>query len=350
MDAFKPHLSGLAAYPYRKVEAAIKLDQNESPWDLPTDLKDRALQRMREVPWNRYPDMHAEGVRALVARFLEWPAEGVVVAPGSNFLVLALALGARRILDTVPSFAFYEGAARVTGIPYRAVPLGSDFSLPTADLIREMDQGEPGLVYVATPHAPTGAVFPVPDVRRIAEKARERGWLLAVDEAYCQFSGTDLRPLARENPNVVILRTFSKAFGLGGVRAGFLLAVPDVAAKVQALLPPFDIPVHTAAVLETVLESPARAEEVAGRLRSERDRVIARLAHHPTWHPYPSQANFFLVRTPDAEAAWRSLLDLGILVRRQDHLPGLKGCLRVSIGTPAENDAFLDAAFRVPTR
>ena len=345
MDAFKPHLAGLGAYPYRKVEAAIKLDQNESPWDLAEDLKNRALERMRDAPWNRYPDMHAEGVRALVARFLDWPAEGVVVAPGSNFLLLALAQSARRVLDTSPSFAFYEGAARVTGTPYRSVPLGPDFALPVDGLIREMEQGEPGVVFVATPHAPTGAVFPVPDVARVAETARERGWILAVDEAYCQFSGTDLRPLARENSNVVILRTFSKAFGLGGVRAGFLLAVPDVAVKLQAMLPPFDVPVHTAAVLETVLEFPGRAAEVGARLAAERDRVIASLGSHPTWRPFPSRANFFLVRTPDAETAWRSLLARGILVRRQDHLPGLAGCLRVSVGTPEENDAFLTAAF-----
>jgi histidinol-phosphate aminotransferase len=345
MDAFKPHLSGLAAYPYRKVEAAIKLDQNESPWDLPEDLKNRALERMRGAPWNRYPDMHAEGVRALLARFLDWPAEGIVVAPGSNFLVLALATAARRVLDTSPSFAFYEGAARVTGTPYQAVPLGPDFALPVDGLVREMDQGEAGVVFVASPHAPTGAVFPVPDVARIAEKATERGWILAIDEAYCQFAGTDLRPLARAHPNAIVLRTFSKAFGLGGVRAGFLLAVPDVAAKLQATLPPFDLPVHTAAVIETVLESPGRAQEVAARIANERDRVIAGLARHPTWRPQPSRANFFLVRTPDAESAWRSLLARGILVRRQDHLPGLRGCLRVSVGTPAENDAFLRAAF-----
>ncbi len=345
MDAFKPHLSGLGAYPYRKVEAAIKLDQNESPWDLPEDLKNRALERMRHAPWNRYPDMHAEGVRALLARFLDWPAEGIVVAPGSNFLLLALAQAARRVLDTSPSFAFYEGAARVTGTPYRSVPLGPDFELPVDGLIREMDEGEAGVVFVATPHAPTGAVFPVPDVARVAKKAGERGWILAIDEAYCQFSGTDLRPLARENPHVVILRTFSKAFGLGGVRAGFLLAVPDVAVKLQAMLPPFDVPVHTAAVIETVLEFPARAAEVGARLAAERDRVLAGLSRHPTWRPCASRANFFLVRTPDAEAAWRSLLARGILVRRQDHLPGLAGCLRVSVGTPDENDAFLKAAF-----
>lgn len=345
MEAFKPHLSGLAAYPYKKVEAVIKLDQNESPWDLPEDLKNRALERMRLEPWNRYPDMHAEGVRGLIARALGWPEAGVVVAPGSNFLVLALALAARRVLDTAPSFAFYEGAARLTGTPYRAVPLAADFGLPLDELLREMDTGEAGVVFVAVPHAPTGAVFAVPDVRRVADKAREKGWIVAIDEAYCQFSGTDHRALAAENPNVVLLRTFSKAFGLGGVRAGFLLAVPEVAAKLQAMLPPFDVPVHTAAVLATVLESADRATEVGARIAGERDRVMGELARHPTWKVHPSRANFFLVRTPDAETAWRSLLERGILVRRQDHLPGLKGCLRVSVGTPAENDAFLKAAF-----
>jgi histidinol-phosphate aminotransferase len=347
MEAFKPHLSGLAAYPYRKVEAAIKLDQNESPWDLPEDLKKRALERMSRVPWNRYPDMHAEGTRASVARWLDWPEDGVVVAPGSNFLVLALAQAARRILDTSPSFAFYEGAARLTGTPYRAIPLNRGFELPLEALLADMEEGDAGVLFVANPHAPTGAVFPAPDIARLAGKAREKGWLLAIDEAYCQFSGTDARPLAQENGNVVILRTFSKAFGLGGVRAGFLLSVPDVAAKLQAMLPPFDVPVHTAAILEAVLESPDRAVDVGRRLAAERDRVLARLLQHPTWRPYPSQANFFLVRTPDAEVAWRSLLARGVLVRRQDHLPGLAGCLRVSVGTPEENDAFLRAAFEV---
>src|SRR5512147_2872813 len=112
MDAFKPHLASLAPYPYKRVEARVKLDQNESPEDLPAPIKERALERLRSVAWNRYPDMHAEEVRAAVARFAGWPVEGVAVAPGSNFLVLALAQAARRVADTAPSFAYYEGAAR----------------------------------------------------------------------------------------------------------------------------------------------------------------------------------------------------------------------------------------------
>jgi len=346
MDAFKPHLAKLAAYPYRKVEAPIKLDQNESPWDLPPDLKERALARIRDAEWNRYPDMHAEGVRAAVAAFQEWPQEGVVVAPGSNFLILALALAANRVLDTSPSFAFYLGAAELSGTPYRAVPLRPGFALPVEELLEAMSAaaGPPGVLFLATPHAPTGVLFAEADVRRLAERARALGWLLALDEAYGQFSGTDHRALAREIPGVVLLRTFSKAFGLGGIRAGYLLAAPEVGRRLQAMLPPFDVPVHTAAVLRTVLEEPQRAAETARRLAAERDRVVAALGRHPTWKVHPSHANFFLVWTPDAALAWQGLLERGLLVRRQDHLPGLEGCLRVSVGTPAENDAFLAAA------
>jgi histidinol-phosphate aminotransferase len=346
MKPFKPHLSRLAAYPYRKVEAPIKLDQNESPYDLPAELKERALSRLRQLPWNRYPDLHAEGLRSRVAAAQGWPEQGVVLAPGSNFLVLALSQAAQQVLDTSPSFAYYEGSARLSGVPYRALRLGEGFALPLAGLLEAM--AEPaGVLFLANPHAPTGRLFPEAEVRRLSERAAERGWLLVVDEAYHSFCGSDHRPLARENASVALLRTFSKAWSLGGIRAGYLLAAPEVAAKVQAMLPPFCLPAHTQAILEVALEEPGHARDLALALAAERDRVLQALARHPTWRAHPSAANFLLVRTPSAEVAWQGLLSRGLLVRRQDHLPGLEGCLRVSVGTPAENDAFLEAAFNL---
>jgi histidinol-phosphate aminotransferase len=165
-----------------------------------------------------------------------------------------------------------------------------------------------------------------------------------VDEAYHAFSGTDARPLARANPNVAVLRTFSKSWALGGVRAGYLLASPKVAAVAKALLPPFCIPATTGAILLTALEAPGYVAPLAARIRAERDRLFAALAKHPRWKPWPSASNFILVRTPDAKAAHAKLLAAGILVRRQDHYPGLEGCIRISVGTPAENDALIAAA------
>lgn len=344
MNAFKPHLDAVADYPYAKHAASIKLDQNESPEDFPAELKARALERIARVSWNRYPELHAEDVRAAVARHEGWPEEGVVLSPGSNLLVLALANAARTVLDTVPSFSYYRGAAEATGTPWRGIRLGDGFALPREALLAAMD-GPPGVLFLPNPHGPTGALFAAGDVEALAARAADRGWLLVVDEAYHAFAGTDARPLARASPSVAILRTFSKSWALGGIRAGYLLGSPRVAAVARALVPPFCLPAHTGAILLTALESPGYVGPLVERIRAERARVLAALAPHPTWKAHPTASNFFLVRTPDAAAAHAHLLARGVLVRRQDHYPLLEGCVRVSVGTPAENDAFLAAAF-----
>ncbi|MEN2983260.1 MAG: histidinol-phosphate transaminase [Thermus sp.] len=344
MRAFKAHLRGLSPYPYRKVEALVKLDQNESPLDLPAALKEEALSRLARLPWNRYPEIHAESLRRRLAAQVGWPEEGVVLAPGSNLLILALGLAAEEVLDLSPSFPHYAHAAQVAGTPYRAVPLGEGFALDLEALLQAFSGG---VLFLSNPHAPTGALFPQAALEALAARAREVGGLLVVDEAYREFAGTDFSPLGRENPHVAFLRTFSKAFSLGGIRAGYLLAAPEVARVVREVLPPFVLPAHTGVILEVVLENPAYVQEVVEGVRRERERAYQSLLSHPTWRPYPSHTNFLLVRTPDAAEAHRHLLAQGILVRRQDHLPGLRGCLRVTVGGKEEMDAFLRAAFGV---
>jgi histidinol-phosphate aminotransferase len=347
VDPFKPHLASVADYPYSKVEAAIKLDQNESPEDLPPEVKARALTRLASLHWNRYPELHAEDVRADLARHEGWPEAGVVLAPGSNMLIMALSQAARAVLDTAPAFPYYKGSATAAATPYRAVPLAAGFGLPLAELLGAMD-GPPGVLFLPVPHAPTGALFATGEVARLADKARASGWLLVVDEAYHAFAGTDARPLARDNPSVAILRTFSKSWCLGGIRTGYLLGSPRVASVVKALVPPFCLPAHTSVIIRAALEAPGYIQPLVERIRAERARLLAGLRDHPRWTAYPSVANFILVRTPDAKAAWEALLRRGLLVRRQDHYPGLEGCIRISVGTRAENDALLAAAAEAP--
>jgi histidinol-phosphate aminotransferase len=322
VDPFKPHLAEVAEYPYAKVDAAIKLDQNESPEDLPPELKRRALERLAALPWNRYPELHAEDVRADLARHEAWPEAGVVLAPGSNLLIMALSQAARQVVDTAPAFPYYRGSAVAAGTPYRAVPLGAGFTLPLAELLAALDD-PPGVLFLPNPHAPTGALFAGGDLLRLAEKARATGWLLVIDEAYQAFAGTDSRPLARDNPSVAILRTFSKSWCLGGIRTGYLLGSPRVAAVVKALVPPFCLPAHTSAIIRTALEAPCYMAPLLARIRAERARLLEALRDHPRWTAYPSVANFILVRTPDAKAAYDAFLAAGVLVRRQDHYDGL---------------------------
>jgi histidinol-phosphate aminotransferase len=346
VNAFKPHLSNPAEYPYARSDARVKLDQNEAPDDLPPEVKAKALERLARTPWNRYPELHAEDVRAAVAKHEGWDERGVVLSPGSNVLILALTTAARRVLDTAPSFPYYRGGAEAAGTPWRAVPLGPEFELPTAALLEAMDDrhGPPGVLFLPNPHAPTGRLFEAADVEALAARAAEKDWLLVVDEAYQAFSGSDFRPLARRNPHVAVLRTFSKSWCLGGVRAGYLLASPEVAAVARACVPPFCVPAHTSAILLTVLESPGYVAPLVERIRGERERLRAALEKATGWRVYPSATNFLLVRTADAAAAQAKLLERGVLVRRQDHSPAMQGCLRITVGSPAENDALIEAA------
>jgi histidinol-phosphate aminotransferase len=344
VNAFKPHLSNPAEYPYARSDARVKLDQNESPDDLPAEVKARALERLARIPWNRYPELHAEDVRAAVAKHEGWDERGVVLSPGSNVLILGLTTAARTVLDTIPSFPYYRGGAEASGTPWRGVPLGPEFELPTAALLEAME-GPPGVLFVPNPHAPTGKLFDAADVEALARRAAEKDWLLVVDEAYQAFSGSDYRPLARANPHVAVLRTFSKSWCLGGIRAGYLLASPEVGAVARACVPPFCVPAHTTAILLTVLESPGYVGPVVERVRAERERLRAALTRETRWRVYPSSTNFLLVRTADAAATQAKLLERGILVRRQDHAsPAMKGCVRITVGSRAENDALVEAA------
>ncbi len=203
--------------------------------------------------------------------------------------------------------------------------------MPTCELL-EVLKTTPGVLFLPNPHAPTAQLFAEADLQLLAQKAAQTGWLLVIDEAYHQISGTDYAWLARANPHVAILRTFSKAWGLGGIRAGYLLASQEVANVVQNFVPPFGLPAHTGQILLTVLESPGYIRGIVEILQAEREKLFKALEKHPTWRVYKSHTNFFLIRTPDAAAAYHMLLEQGILVRRQDHYPGLEGCIRVSVG------------------
>ena len=334
-------------YPFAPIEARVKLDQNESAHDFPTKLKRLALERLEKLEWNRYPDLHTDTLREKIADFEDWQPKGVVVTPGSNVLIHALAQIAginQRVLTVSPSFSLYALGAKLLGSSLKELPLEPGFELPVNELLRELRAGGPGIVYLAEPHAPTGALHPLEQLERICAAAGS-DWLVVIDEAYHGFSARDHKALVRAHANVCILRTFSKAWGLAGARLGYLLAQPELAANVQKVVSPFNVSHLNAIVAEVALEHPQYMQSRLEEVKTERERVYRKLLEHPTWTVYPSHANFLLFRTPDAKTAHAGLLSHGVLVRRQDSYPGLEGCLRVSVGKPEENTAFLEAAF-----
>jgi histidinol-phosphate aminotransferase len=349
LNAVRNAIRAAPHYPFTAIHASVKLDQNESPLDFPLDLKTLALEKMLHADWNRYPDIHADGLRRKLGAFEGWNPDGVVFAPGSNVLIYALTQVAgigQRVVNVAPAFSLYALGAKLMGSELREFQLGPDFSLPMDAILAELRIGGPGLLYLAEPHAPTGTLHDLTQIERILEAARD-GWIVVLDEAYYQYAGRDHKQLVLDYPNAVILRTFSKAWGLSGVRIGYLLAQPELAQQVQKVLLPFNISVLHQAVLEVAFDHPQYVQSRVEGTRLERERVYEALQKHTSWTVFPSTANFLLIRTPDAAVAHRALLERGVLVRRQDSYSGLNGCVRVSIGTPAENDAFIKAALEI---
>ncbi len=343
----RPEVRAARAYHFTPRPARIKLDQNESPYDLPPELKAEVWAKLQDLPWNRYSELAAESLRAAVARYHGWDEAGVVVSSGSNVLIQAFVAACgigQRVLNVRPTFAVYGEQARLLSAPLTELELGRDFGLPLPQLLVELKHG-PGVFFLANPAAPTGNAFPQGELETLL-RAASPDWTVMFDEAYHQFADTDLLPLVRANPNAASLRTFSKAFGLGGVRLGYTLTSPDLAEQVQKLLLPFSVSALQVATGLTVLEHPEYVAARAAEAKQERAFLLTELQQLPNLTVYPSQTNFLLFRVGDAKAFFFSLLEAGVLVRRQDHLPGLEGCLRVSVGTPEENRIFVAAAKR----
>ncbi len=345
----RPEVRATPAYPFTPIDAPFKLDQNESALDFPPALRRLALERLGQRDWNRYPELDAQTLRLKIGEYEGWDPDGVVVTPGSNVIIKLLTeMGGigQRLLTVQPTFSVYELEAQMLGAQVTRVPLRPDFGLDVEGLKRELAGGGPGVLSLIQPHAPTGFLDAEADVRAVAEAAGD-GWIVVIDEAYHQYSGSDYKALVRGRGNRLSLRTFSKAWGLAGLRLGYALASPELAANLQKLVSAFNVNALTQAVAEVALEHPeyvrARAEEVVW----ERERVLKALSGLRKLHAHPSQANFFLLRTPDADHAYRFLLERGLLVRRQDKLPMLTGCLRVSIGTKEQNDLLLAAVLEL---
>ncbi len=344
LKGIRSAVKAVPAYPFTPIDAAIKLDQNESPYDFPGALKAEVAKRISQRPWNRYTDLHADELRRRIAAYEGWTPEGVVVTSGSNVLIKLLTELAgigQTVLTVNPTFSVYTLEAQLLGANLVQVPLNEDFSLPIAQLKAQLNQCPAGVLYITQPHAPTGHIDAKEGVLELIAAAQD--WVVVLDEAYHQFSESDYREIVKHNPNCISLRTFSKAWGLAGVRAGYALAGPELAANIQKLVSAFNMSLFIQVAVEVALENPAYVRQRVTETITERERMLSALKDHPTVQALPSQANFFLLRTQNADTAFKHLLACGIVVRRQDTLLSLSGCLRVSVGTPAENDALIAA-------
>jgi histidinol dehydrogenase len=320
-----------------------KLDANELPYPLPPELRARLAAVLAEVPLERYPDPAARRLRAAVARQLGVGGDQLVFGNGSDELIAllcaAFAAPPARVLYPVPSFVYYRLGAIARGVEPIEVPLGPGFALPEAELLRAAETHRPAVVFLALPNNPTGTLWRMGFALELA--ARHPDMVVVSDEAYAAYSGATNLPHLPAHPNLVVMRTLSK-LGMAGLRVGFSISSPAVASLLERVRPPYNVSALDQAAAELLVdEAAAWCEARAGDVVAERGRLAAGL-RAAGLEVFPSEANLLLVRCPDAPALWRRLADAGISVRAFG--PGrLADCLRITVGTPAENEALLAA-------
>jgi len=326
-----------------------KLNQNESPYDLPTPLKKELLAAFLEVPFNRYPEEQpSELVRAL-SRHTGHPGAGILVGNGSNELTHTLGLcfvqpGGHVVLPR-PMFALFESVVRLFGGCVTAVAPLPTMAFDTDGLVAAIEARNPALTIVASPNNPTGLAMSAADIRRLANTT---DGFLVVDEAYHEFNPQpSARDLLETHPNVIVLRTLSKAFGLAGLRIGYLMAHPDVVAEMLKARLPFMVNRLTDITGQTLLRHSDLIRERVASISASIRELVNDLEELPGVEVLPTDTNFVLFRcNQDAGMLLEKLADDGVLVRNMGGYPELRGYLRVNAGTPSENSAFLTALTR----
>ncbi|MFI1956550.1 histidinol-phosphate transaminase [Streptomyces althioticus] len=349
----RDELRGKSPYGAPQLDVPVRLNTNENPYPLPEPLVERIAERVREAArhLNRYPDRDAVELRTQLAAYLTkttgHPAapENVWAANGSNEVIQQLlqTFGGpgRTALGFEPSYSMHGLIARGTGTGWISGPRNEDFSLDLPAAQKAIAGHRPDVVFVTTPNNPTGNAVPADTVRALYDAAQAaKPSIVVVDEAYVEFShGDSLLPLLDGRPHLVISRTMSKAFGAAGLRLGYLAAHPAVVDAVQLVRLPYHLSAVTQATALAALEHTDTLLGYVEQLKTERDRLVAEL-RSLGYEVTDSDANFVQFgRFQDSHAVWRQILDRGVLVRDN----GVPGWLRVTAGTPAENDAFLDA-------
>ncbi|MDQ3932531.1 MAG: histidinol-phosphate transaminase [Actinomycetota bacterium] len=336
-------LLALEPYGAPQLDVPVRLNTNETPEPPPAQFEAALRSRLANLDLHRYPDREVSSLRQRLAVLEGLTPERTWAANGSNEVLLQLlqAYGGpgRRTLLFRPGYSMYPLLARTTLTEVVTVELPDDFVLTSSLAWDAVTAHDPDLVMLAHPNNPTGMAVGLDAVRALHDGSRA---LVVVDEAYVEFGAPSVRPLLDTLPRLVVTRTFSKAYRLAGLRLGYLLAHDWVVDDLLRVRLPYHVDTLKQLAAECALDLAPTMLSHIPRVVAERERVAEVLASMEGVQAYPSAANFILVRTrvPDL---FQRLLDRGVLVRDFSRQPRLSGCLRVTVGTRSEDDAFLEA-------
>jgi histidinol-phosphate aminotransferase len=349
-DAVRKGLRGIEAYHLPPLSCEVKLDANESPYKPPEALRAAIAEEAQHAALHRYPDSTCARLRAAVAGDLSQPGNRLVFGNGSDELIALTCStfaepragdAAARLTYPGPSFVVYRTAGLAAGMEVVEAPLGPDFEPRPDALATTIERARPTVVFIATPNNPTGTTWTADAFVDLFAQFPDT--LFVIDEAYSLYARANFLPLVDQHENCAVLRTYSK-IGLAGLRVGVLVAQPAVAAEVEKIRPPYNLGTLNQLAASIAIERfslalLAHVDEVI----SERERLVRELSALDGVQVFPSGANLIMIRLAAATRVWEALSARSIAVRNFDRPGPLAGCLRITVGTPAENSRFLEA-------
>lgn len=325
----KPYSS--ARDEYKGKTASVFLDANENPYN---------------QPYNRYPDPLQGEVKQALSAVKGVDPDSVFLGNGSDEAIDLLFRafcepGCDNVVAIDPTYGMYEVCAAINNVAYRKVPLDEAFRFRADDMLRKAD-AQTKLMFLCSPNNPTGNSLDRAEVERLLDAF---DGLVVVDEAYIDFSSEpSMLGQLKERPNLVILQTFSKAWGCAGIRLGIACAHPEVIAILNKIKYPYNVNLLTQREALHMLQQPLQVRQWVEVLLKERERLMEAFAELPCClQVYPTDANFFLARVTDANGIYARLVEQGIIVRNRSHITLCDNCLRITVGTSEENDVLLEA-------
>ncbi len=346
LDHIKPTVRRMSAYTVEGgQDAEVKLNQNENPYDLPEWLKREIVETFMKEPWNRYPSTFPHAAILRYAEFINVPKECVIMGNGSNELIYTIFLATLHrhasVLIPAPSFSLYDKVAALMEAEILHVAMTPTLDFDTEQILEEAHRSRPNLIVLSTANNPTSRSMKFEDIERIVSQTRS---LVLVDEAYAEFSRErSALELLESYSNVIVLRTLSKAFSMAGLRIGFAVSNPMLTAELLKPKIPFASTRLAEIAVIKVLENYHLVRATIEQILSERKRLMQALRTISQIQVLDSDANFLIMMVEHPKAIFEALKAKGVLVRNVSKYPMMEHCLRISIGSPEENNRLLAA-------
>lgn len=343
----RPEVQALSAYHVPDASKLVKLDAMENPYPWPESINSPWLEHLKTAEINRYPDPGARQLKQTLRESFAIPEQcDILLGNGSDELIQMLAMAVakpgRVVMSPEPSFVMYQMIALMVGMEYVGVPLENDFSIDLDATLSSIKKHNPALIFLAYPNNPTGNLFSEDDIRAIIEKTQG---LVVVDEAYYAFANASLMKWLKEYNNLLVMRTISK-MGMAGLRLGYLIGNSQWLEQVDKMRLPYNIGVLTQLTAQIALQHIEAFDLQTNKICQDRDALFSGLKQIDDVEVFESSANFILFRVPglSSQDVFDQLKTHGVLIKNLGNNPGpLQACLRVTVGTAAENKRFLQA-------